>query len=215
MAGYHDSFSDWCDRIAPRIQKALQNRGFEAYYCKTAAEARNQAIDLIPKDGSVSWGGSLTIREIGILDEVKARNYTVIDRDLATSPEERHEFMRQALLCNTYLTSVNAISEDGEFVNVDGMGNRVAAITFGPKSVVAIVGMNKVCKTLEDAYIRARNYASPLNVVRLNLTTPCNITGSCSDCKSNDCACSYIVTTRMCNIPGRIKVILVGQSLGL
>ena len=123
--------------------------------------------------------------------------------------------MRQAFLCDTYLTSVNAISEDGEFVNIDGMGNRVAAITFGPKSVIAIIGMNKVCKTLEDAYIRARSYASPMNTVRLNLSTPCAATGSCINCKSDECACSYIVTTRMCRIPGRIKVILVGEPLGL
>jgi Uncharacterised ACR, YkgG family COG1556. len=215
MPEYYDSFPDWCDRVAPRIQKALQERNFEAYYCKTAAEARDTAISLIPEGSSVSWGGSLTIREIGLLDEVKARNYTVIDRDTAKSPQERHELMRQALLCDTYLTSVNAISENGEFVNIDGLGNRVAAITFGPKSVVVVAGMNKVCPTPDDAYIRAKNYASPLNVVRLGLTTPCNITGSCANCKADDCACSYIVTTRMCKIPGRIKIILVGAPLGL
>ena len=215
MSTYYNSFPDWCDRLAPRIQKALQDRHFEAYYCKTAAEAAEQAIKLIPEDSSVSWGGSLTIREIGLLDAVEAHNCKIIDRDLATCPEERYELMRQALLCDTYLTSVNAISEDGEFVNVDGMGNRVAAITFGPKSVIAIVGMNKVCKTLEDAVIRAKSYASPLNAVRLDLKTPCNTTGSCVNCKSNDCICSYIVTTRMSMTPGRIKVILVGEALGL
>ena len=215
MNEYYNSFSDWSDRLAPRIQKALQTRHFEAYYCKTAVEAKEQALALIAEGSSVSWGGSLTIREIGLLDAIEAGDYKVIDRDRAKTPQERHELMRQAFLCNTYLTSVNAISEDGEFVNIDGMGNRVAAITFGPDSVIAIVGMNKVCKTLEDAYIRARSYASPLNTVRLNLPTPCAATGSCSNCKSDGCACSYIVTTRMCRVPGRIKVILVGEPLGL
>ena len=215
MNEYYNSFPNWSDKLAPRIQKALQSRHFDAYYCKTGAEARELALSLIPKEHSVSWGGSVTIREIGLLDAVEAGGYTVIDRDRANSPEERHELMRQALLCDTYLTSVNAISEDGEFVNIDGMGNRVAAITFGPKSVIAVVGMNKVTKTLEDAYRRARHYASPLNTVRLHLATPCAATGSCADCKSPDCACSYLVTTRMCRQPGRIKVILVGEPLGL
>ena len=215
MNGYYNSFGDWSNKLGPRVQKALQARNFEAYYCETAEEAKKQAIKLMPKGSSVSWGGSLTIREIGLLDAVEAGDYEIIDRDRAKTPQERHELMRQAFLCDTYLTSVNAISEEGEFVNVDGMGNRVAAIMFGPNSVIAIVGMNKICKTLEDAYIRARSYASPLNTVRLKLATPCAETGSCIDCKSKDCACSYIVTTRMCRVPGRIKVILVGETLGL
>ena len=215
MGGYYNSFPDWSDKLAPRIQKALQSRRFEAYYCKTAAQAKEQALALIPEGSSVSWGGSVTIREIGLLDAVAEGPYEVIDRERAKDREERYDLMRQAFLCDAYLTSANAISEDGEFVNVDGVGNRVAAIAFGPKSVIVIIGMNKVCKTLEDAYIRARSYASPLNTVRLNLPTPCSTTGSCMNCKSEDCACSYIVTTRMSRVPGRIKVILVGEPLGL
>ena len=215
MGEYFNSFPNWSDKLGPRVQKALQSRNFEAYYCKTAEEAKEQALKLLPEGSSVSWGGSLTIREIGLLDAISVGKYEIIDRDLARNSQERMELMRQALLCDTYLTSVNAISEDGEFVNIDGMGNRVAAITFGPKSVIAIVGMNKVCKTLEDALVRARSYSAPLNVVRIGLQTPCNTSGSCANCKSADCACSYIVTTRMCKTPGRIKVILVGEPLGL
>ena len=215
MNEYYNSFSDWSDKLAPRVQKALESRNFETYYCKTAAQATQQALQLMPKGSSVSWGGSVTLREIGLLDAVTAGGYEVIDRDCGTTPQERHQLMRQALLCHTYLTSVNAISEDGQFVNIDGTGNRVAAITFGPESVIAVVGMNKVCKTLEDAYTRARTYASPLNTVRLRLATPCAETGSCANCKTDACACSYIVTTRMCKVPGRIKIILVGEPLGL
>ena len=214
MSGYYNSFQDWSDRLGLRMQKALQDRQFEAYYCRTAAEAKQKALALMPEGSSISWGGSLTIREIGLLDAVMAGDYRVIDREVGKTPEERHELMRQALLCDIYLTSVNAISEDGEFVNIDGGGNRVAAITFGPKSVIAVVGMNKVAKTLQDAYNRARSYASPLNTVRLNLATPCATTGSCINCKSKSCACAYIVTTRMCREPGRIKLILVGEPLG-
>ena len=215
MNAYFNSFPNWSDKLAPRVQKALQERRFDAYYYKTAAEAKEQALKLLPEESSVSWGGSVTIREIGLLDAVAAGNYKVIDRDTAKTPEERHELMRQAFLCDTYLTSANAMSEDGEFVNIDGMGNRIAAITFGPASVIVIVGMNKICQTLEDAYVRARSYASPLNTVRLDLKTPCGSTGSCADCKSSACACSYIMTTRMSNVQGRIKVILVGEPLGL
>ena len=215
MSGYFNSFPDWADKLAPRMVKSLQSRHFDAYYCKTAAEAKNMALSLIDEGSTVSWGGSLTIREIGLKQAVVDGNYKVIDRDKGETPEARHELMRQALLCDTYLTSVNAISEDGEFVNIDGGGNRVAAITFGPKSVIAIVGMNKVAKTLQDAYNRARSYASPLNTVRLNLDTPCAKTGSCMNCTVAGCACAYIVTTRVCRNPGRIKIILVGEPLGL
>jgi hypothetical protein len=141
--------------------------------------------------------------------------YTVIDRDQAENIEERFDLMRKALLCDVFLTSVNAISEDGILVNVDGVGNRTAAVTFGPKSVIAVVGMNKVCKTVDGAEARARTYAAPLNAARLLLEkTPCAATGSCGDCKSDECMCATIIKTRMCKIPGRITVILVGEPLG-
>ena len=215
MNAYYNSFPNWSNLLGPRVQKALEARQFEAYYCQTAAEAKEKALQLIPGGASVSWGGSVTIREIGLVDAVNQGDYTVIDRDTATTPQGRDDLMRQAFFCDTYLTSVNAMSEDGEFVNIDGMGKRVAAITFGPKSVIAIVGMNKIAHTLDDALIRARTYASPLNTVRIGLETPCAKTGTCINCKSPDCACSYIVTTRMCRVPKRIKVILVGEPLGL
>ena len=215
MPEYYNSFPEWCDLLAPRLMKALESRHFEAYYCRTGAEAKEQALNLMPKGSSVTWGGSLTIREIGLTDAVKEQGYTIVDRDLATTVEERFDLMRQGFSCDNYLSSVNAMSEDGEFVNVDGVGNRVAAITFGPKSVILIVGMNKICKTLSDAHTRAKCYASPLNSIRLHLPTPCVQTGTCVNCKIPECCCSYIVTTRMNRIPGRVKVILVGEQLGL
>ena len=215
MLEYYDSFPEWCDLLAPRVIKALESRQFDAYYCRTASEAKEQALQLIPKGSSISWGGSLSIREIGLTEAVKEHGCEIVDRDLAANPSERFELMRKAFLCDTYLTSVNAMSESGEFVNVDGMGNRVAAIAFGPKSVIAVVGMNKICKTVSDAYTRAKCYASPLNAIRIHLNTPCTQNGSCFDCKVVDSCCAYIVTTRFCRIPKRIKVILVGERLGL
>lgn len=210
--------------LASKVIKNLQSRKFEACYCDNAIEAVEKALSFIPEDSSVSWGGSVTLEEIGLLDRVREGEYITIDRDKAQTMEERFNLMRQSLLCDTYLTSFNAVSEDGILVNVDSVGNRTAAITFGPKSVVAIVGMNKICKTAEDAVIRARTYAAPINVYRCSCSsspflhspqkTPCLMNGTCADCKTDDCICSYIVQTRMCKTAGRIKIILVGESLG-
>ncbi len=208
--------------LSTKIITNLQSRKFEAYYCDTAAEAAEKALSLIPESASVSWGGSVTLEEIGLLQQLRQSSFAVIDRDTAKTPEERYNLMRQALLCDTYLTSFNAISEDGVLINVDGVGNRVAAIAFGPRSVIAVVGMNKVCKTAESAIERARTYASPLNAQRCSISpnfkavqgTPCVINGACGNCKTENCICSYVVETRMSKTPGRIKVILVGESLG-
>ena len=151
---------------------------------------------------------------LGVIDRVKKGGWRVIDRSTAQSQEEKIEIMRRALLCDTYLTGANAISEDGEIVNVDGNGNRVAAMTFGPKSVIVACGMNKVVKTAEDAISRARNTAAPVNAQRFDIRTPCKTTGSCADCKSTDSICSYIVRTRLCKPAGRIKVVLIGEAIG-
>ncbi|MGD9560609.1 MAG: lactate utilization protein [Oscillospiraceae bacterium] len=208
--------------LSSKIIKNLESRKFEATYCDTAAQAVQTALSLIPEGALVSWGGSVTLVETGLLEQVKQGPYTVIDRDTAASPAARYDLMRQALLCDVYLTSFNAISEDGVLFNVDSTGNRVAAIAFGPKNVVALVGMNKVCKTTEGALERARTYAAPINVQRAAINphfralqgTPCVLNGSCGNCKAEDCSCSYVVETRMCRPAGRIKIILVGEPLG-
>lgn len=203
------------DKLGPNVVKALQKRNFEAYYCPTKEEALYQAIKLIPTNDIVSWGGSISINEIQLLPYVK-EHYPVIDRDTATTTEERLELMRQALLCDTFLMSANAISEDGQLVNIDGNGNRVAAMIYGPKNIIIIAGMNKVVKTLSDAYARARTIAAPSVVQRFpNAKTPCNLTGACTDCLSADSCCAYMVTTRISRPAHKIKVILVGEDLGL
>ncbi|MDR1452123.1 MAG: lactate utilization protein [Helicobacteraceae bacterium] len=215
MQQVDNSFSKRCTLLAPKLIKALESRKFQAYYCVNAKEAAEKALSLIPSGSTVSWGGSITLKEIGLIDLVYQKGYTVFDRDQAKNIDERFDLMRKALLSDVYLTSINSISEDGILINIDSVGNRTAAITFGPKSVIAIVGMNKVCKTADDAEVRARNYTAPLNAVRLLLEkTPCTSNGSCADCKTDECICSTIVKTRMCKIAGRIKVILVGEYLG-
>ena len=202
------------EKLGAGLIKALSLRHFDAYYCASASEAAEKILSLIPKTDVVSWGGSMTMEALGVIDRVKKGGWRVIDRSTAQSQEEKIEIMRRALLCDTYLTGANAISEDGEIVNVDGNGNRVAAMTFGPKSVIVACGINKVVKTAQDAVSRARNTAAPVNAQRFDIRTPCKTTGSWTDCKSTDSICSYIVRTRLCKPAGRIKVVLVGEALG-
>jgi L-lactate utilization protein LutB len=203
-------------KLGVKVVKALQNRHFEAWYADSPGEAADKVLSLIPKNGTVSWGGSLTISALGIQERLVKEGYQVLDRDQAKSPEERQEIMRRALLCDTFLSGSNAISEDGQLVNIDGNGNRVAAMIYGPRQVIVVAGMNKVAKTLEDAVSRARTIAAPLNQQRFpGQKTPCNETGSCANCLSPDSICTFIVHTRLCKPAGRIKVILVGADLGL
>mgnify|MGYP001022370020 CR=1 FL=1 len=196
------------EKLGAGLIKSLSLRHFDAYYCASSSEAAEKILSLIPKTDVVSWGGSMTMEALGVIDRVKKGGWRVIDRSTAQSQEEKIEIMRRALLCDTYLTGANAISEDGE------IGNRVAAMTFGPKSVIVACGMNKVVKTAEDAISRARNTAAPVNAQRFDIRTPCKTTGSCVDCKSTDSICSYIVRTRLCKPAGRIKVVLIGEALG-
>jgi len=198
------------------IVKALKARSFDAFYFDETSQAADKIVSLIPKEHQVSWGGSKTMLDLGIQERLLKEGYNLLDRDKAATPEERQEMMRRALLCDTFLSGTNAISEDGLLVNIDGIGNRAAAIVFGPKQVIIAAGMNKIAKTYEDAIFRARTIAAPLNIGRFpNLKTPCNETGTCADCLSSDTICSQFVTTRFCKPAGRIKVILIGKDLGL
>jgi len=203
------------NKLGPRVVKALKERRFEAWYCEEKEDAAVLALSLIPKNDIVSWGGSLTVAGLGIPERLVSDGVAVLDRDKAAGPEEKHEIMRKAFSCDTYLTGANAVSEDGQLVNIDRIGNRIAALLYGPKQVVVISGMNKVVKTLDDAITRARTVAAPLNTQRFpQLRIPCSGTGACADCRFPDSVCSHIVITRLCYPEGRIKVILVGEDLG-
>jgi L-lactate utilization protein LutB len=204
------------DKLGQKVVKALKSRFFEAWYFSETGEAVEKVFSLIPKTDTISWGGSMTTAALNLQGIAAERGYKVIDRDKAASPEERAELMRQALLCDTYLTGTNAISEDGQLVNIDGFGNRVAAMIYGPRQVIVVAGMNKVAPAVMDAANRARTIAAPANVQRFpNIKTPCNETGACADCLSPDSICTYIVRTRICKPKGRIKVILIGKDMGL
>ena len=202
------------DKRGPVLVKNLQSRHFDAFYCSTKEEALEKALSQIPRGHSVGWGGTMTCQQIGLIDAVRAGEYRVFDRDACKTVEEREGLMRQTLLCDTFLTSANAISLDGQMVNIDGNGNRVAAIVYGPRQVIVVAGMNKVEDTLEAAINRARTVAAPLNEQRFGHPNPCAATGSCADCKSETCICNQILITRHCR-GNRIKFVLVGEDLGL
>ena len=197
------------------LVKNLQNRHFEAYYCATKEEALEKALELIPMGATVGWGGVMSAHQIGLVEALHRGDYRPIDRDKCETPEEKLQAAKDSMFADVFLTGANGLSLDGEMVNIDGTGNRVAAIVYGPKEVLVIAGMNKVSDTLEDAITRARTVAAPLNQQRFGLNNPCTVTGTCADCKSETCICNQILITRHCRPVGRIKFILVGEDLGL
>ena len=202
------------DKAGPKVAEALNKRYFEAYYCSGRAEALEKILELIPQGHVVSWGGATTVDELGVKDALRQRGQAVIDRDTAKDAQERQEMLKKALTCDTFLMGSNAVSADGQLVNIDGTGNRVAALCFGPSQVIVVAGMNKVAGDLDAAMRRAREVAAPINAQRFQLKTPCSVNGLCADCKGPDSICAQIVTTRLCKPAGRIKVILVGEDLG-
>ena len=202
--------------LAEKLVGNLKQRHYEAFFCPTAQEAVEKITGMIPEGSSVTWGGSMTIRDMGLTKALHNKEgLDIWDRDLAPSREEAQEIYRRAFYADYYLSSVNAISEDGEIVNIDGNGNRVAAITFGPKRVILVVGINKVAQNLDTAISRARSLAAPVNMMRFaDLNTPCKNDGMCHDCKSPDSICNYIQIMRNSHPVGRHIVVIVGEELG-
>ena len=200
--------------LAKTIIKNLKRRHIEGFYCPSGEEAVKKVSELIADGSTVTWGGTMTVRDLGIPEYLKGRGtLEIIDRDLAETLEERQAMYLRAFSADVYLSSANAISEDGIIVNIDGAGNRVAAITWGPKKVIFVIGLNKVTQTVEAALSRARGTASPINSARFDIKTPCKADGVCHNCNSPECICNYVHFLR--NSPkGRHTVILVGENLG-
>jgi hypothetical protein len=196
------------------LVKNLRSRHFDAWYCDTKEEALQKALELIPEGASVGWGGVVSAQQIGLFDALRAGNYNLFDRDRCQTPEAREQMMKDSMFADVFLTGANGLSIDGQMVNIDGTGNRVAAIIYGPKKVLVIAGMNKVCDSLEQAMDRARQVAAPMNMMRFLKDTPCAVTGVCGDCKKEGCICNQIVITRHCRPVGRIQYIIVGEDLG-
>ena len=197
--------------LAQTVVKGLKSRNMTGYYAASKEEALSLALSLIPEGSSVTMGGGMSVHEIGLVDALKAGNYNFIDRD---AYEDKRAAMLAAYDADVFLSSSNAITQDGILVNIDGNANRVSAIAQGPKKVVMIVGMNKVCDDWDGAMKRARNVAAPINTQRFGLSTPCTKTGTCMDCKSPDTICCQFLITRFSRHAGRIHVILVNDNLG-
>lgn len=197
--------------LAQVVIKGLESRNMTGYYAEDKEAALKTALSLIPEGCSVTMGGAMSAREIGLTDALKAGNYNFIDRD---NFEDKRAAMLAAYDADVFLTGTNAMTDDGILVNIDGNANRVSAIAQGPKKVIVIAGMNKVCGDIDEAMKRARNVAAPINAQRFNLSTPCAKTGKCMDCKSPDTICCQFLITRYSKHKDRIHVILVNDSLG-
>lgn len=203
------------ETLANTIIKNLNKRRMEGCYCATIEEAEKKAFSYLTDGCTVAFGGSMTLADTGMLTALRHDpNIKLIDRDTATSPEETKIMFHDALSADFYFMSTNAITVDGDLVNIDGTGNRVAALIYGPENVIVMTGMNKVAANVEEALSRVHNTATPMNCKRLGRKTPCSTTGVCSDCLSPDCICNQVVVTRRSGIEGRIKVILIGEELG-
>ncbi len=201
-----------------KIKKVISNlekRNMTGHYCENREDAVKKILELIPQGSEVSWGGSMTLNEIGIKEAVKEGNYEVNDPMVFSDREQMLEARRQALTCDVYLSSVNAITMDGEIVNIDGFGNRVAAIIFGPEKVILVAGANKIVFDESDAIDRIKNDACPPNCIRLGKQTPCALSGKCANCLiKGETVCCHTVTTRFSNVDDRIHVVLVNENLG-
>lgn len=200
--------------LADNIIKKLNLRKMDGYYYDTAEEAFQAAKGFLTPGCSISWGGSETLEDIGLISYFNTSDYVLYDRYKAKTPQESDEIYSKIVSSDYYFMSTNAITMDGELINVDGFGNRVACLIAGPKNVIIIAGMNKVVTDESDGISRVRNLAAPPNAVRLNRNTPCAQNGRCANCLTEDCICCQTVITRMSRIPSRIKVILVGEELG-
>ena len=197
--------------LAQKVIKGLQSRNMNGYYAASRQEALAQALTLIPEESSVTMGGGMSVHEIGLPEALKQGNYRYIDRN---AMEDKRAAMLAAFDADVFLSSVNAMTEDGELVNIDGNANRVAAIAYGPRKVIFIVGMNKICCDLDGAMKRARSVAAPVNALRVGVGTPCTKTGTCMNCKAPDTICCQFLITRFSRFAGRIHVILVNDELG-
>lgn len=200
--------------LCQKLVDAFEKRAIHGYYAETKEDALKIALDLIPEGSSVGYGGSMTLDEIGLKAALDNEKYNLIRRELAKDAEEMREKYIQIYASDVYITSANAVSEDGIIVNIDGNGNRVSAICYGPRKVVFIIGVNKIAKDFDAALLRARNVAAPINCARLSKNTPCQKTGSCMNCMSPDTICSQFLVTRCNRIPDRMHVIVVNEDLG-
>lgn len=206
----------WNEKVAKDIIKHLEKRRMEGSYAASATQAKDEIITMIPKGASVYRCGSMTTTEIGLWEKLAERPEVKIFNPYqpGLSPEESVEVRRNGMMADVMIASSNAITLDGKLVNLDGSGNRIAAMAFGPRKVILVVGMNKVAPDLETAMARVKHYAAPVNVIRIGYQNPCGENGLCSDCKSPQRICNIWSIIEGHMVKGRIHVKLVGENLG-
>lgn len=198
----------------PNIIKNLAQRNIEAFYYEDSRAMVEDILRKIPAGSSITWGGAESIVECGLMDAIHNGSYILLDRAAAKTPEEKREFYGKAVMADIFLMSTNAITYNGELINIDGNGNRLACLMQGPKEVFIIVGMNKFVSSIEEGIHRIENIAAPANVQRLHKDTPCYTLGRCAHCFSQNSICSHTVITRRSSHPGRIKLFMVPENLG-
>lgn len=199
---------------AKTIIKHLERNGFDGYFCESSADAQELVKQLVAEGSTIAWGGTETFKETGVKAVLESGNYVMLDRSTATTPEETRAMYMSHLASDCFFMSTNAITTQGELVNIDGNSNRLACLLFGPKQVIVLVGMNKVCADIDSAIKRVQTAACPPNAARLHPNTPCEFTGVCGKCHSEGCMCCNIVISRHNRHAGRVKVILIAEDLG-
>jgi L-lactate utilization protein LutB len=208
-----------------KLKKEFEKRNIEMFYCESADDGKKKIFELMDnfakskgkehKDVTVSWGGSVTLHEIGVKDECEAIGYNVLNPYKYETAEEQEKAKKLALISDIFLCGANAVTESGEIVNIDGNGNRVAAMIYGPDMVIISTGVNKIVPNVVEAYKRVKDIACPKNAVRLSKNTPCAKTGKCNDCFINgQTICSHTVITRRFSAPGRVKIVIIDENLG-
>lgn len=198
----------------PAILESLKHKNIEGYYFETCDEMTKDILSRIPENSTVSWGGSLSIEESGLIDALQQGPYRLLDRESARNTEEKKSFYGQVVQSDFYLTGTNAITYGGELINTDGIGNRLACMMYGPGQVFFVVGANKFVSSIEEGIHRIENIAAPANARRLHRNTPCAKTGRCMHCHAAECLCCYTSVIRHNRFPGRIRVFIVAETLG-
>lgn len=203
------------EKLAERVINNLEKNNMEGYYVKDESEAKAKLQELLSEGQTVSVGGSMTLFETGVIDFLRSGKYVFLDRYAeGLKPEDIKKIYRQSFFADAYITSTNALTQNGELYNVDGTGNRVAAMLYGPDSVIVIIGINKIVRDVESAVKRVEDITGPINMKRINRNTPCTKTGYCHNCDSSERGCNEYVLIKKQGVKGRIKVIIVGKELG-
>lgn len=201
-------------RQAKALIPKFARRNMEAFYCDTAQEAKDLVLSMIPDGSVVTSGGSVTLEQTGIFQALQSEKYSYVARSFSDDPKEVQACYARQVQADYFLLSTNAFTADGELVNIDGSSNRMAMLLHGPRNVIVVAGMNKLAMTREDALRRVHNMAAPPNAARLHKKTPCAVNGFCGDCLSAETICCQEVITRYSRIPGRIRIVMVGENLG-